>query len=242
MITDFGIATPMANEETDFAAFTAAVARALDDIGGGIMYLVVDKASRDRTLALCRELSARDTRFVTVWAPENRNVVDAYLRGFREICAAGHAYVVEMDAGLSHDPAEIPRFLDALEQGCECAFGSRYVAGGSNADSPASRQCLSRGGTILANALLGTRLRDMTSGFQAFQRGVVEDLLAHGLRSQAHFYQTEIRYLLRNRNAIEIPIAYKAPSPRVSRKAIWNSLGCLAHYARRRALGRAESV
>ncbi|MBC8126837.1 MAG: hypothetical protein H8M99_06805 [Gloeobacteraceae cyanobacterium ES-bin-144] len=55
--------------------------------------------------------------------------------------------------------------------------------------------------------------------------------------SKAHFYQTEIRYLLRREKAIEVPIHYRAPSPRVSQKAIRNSFAVLGHYTWLRLTG-----
>ena len=101
----------MANEEPEFATFSTAVIQVLDRLRGGQVFLVVDRVSTDRTLELCTELSARDGRFHTVWAPENRNVVDAYLRGYREALQHGAEILIEMDAGLSHDPRALPMFL-----------------------------------------------------------------------------------------------------------------------------------
>jgi len=238
---DYGLVVPMANEEPEFSEFIAALTSTLDRIGSGKVYFVVDSVSKDRTLELCRGISATDARFVTVWAPENRNVVDAYIRGYRE-AVKHHEFVIEMDAGLSHDPRAIPMFLRVLNEGNDCAFGSRFINGGSVWKSTWTRGFLSRAGTILSNALLGTRFHDMTSGFQGFHRDVVEDFVRFPLRSKAHFYQTEVRYLLRNRRYIEVPIHYRAPSPSVSRGAILDSLKVLFYYFVRRLTGRAESL
>ena len=95
---------------------------------------------------------------------------------------------------------------------------------------------------MLARYLLGVRFKDMTSGYQAFRRDVLVRLLQRPLLSKAHFYQTEVRYLLRREKAIEVPIHYRAPSPRVSRKAIVNSFAVLGHYTLRRVTGRAAAL
>ncbi|HUB68020.1 MAG TPA: glycosyltransferase [Candidatus Methylacidiphilales bacterium] len=232
----------MANEEQDFADFIRVFTEVLDFTGSGHVYFVVDNVSKDRTLDLCRELSTRDNRFHTIWAPENRYLVDAYLRGLREAVNNGHNYIIEMDAGLSHDPRAIPMFLRVLTEGNECAFGSRYINGGSMADSPPYRRFLSKAGTVAAHLLLGARLADMTSGFQGFSREVLSRLLAYPLRSKAHFYQTEVRHLLRNARLIEVPIHYRAPSPRVSPNAIRDSIKVLLHYFKLRLLGQSPSV
>lgn len=240
--TDWAVVVPMANEEQEFAPFIGELTAVLEQLGSGRVYIVVDRVSRDRTLDLCRELSARDHRFVTVWSPENRTVIDAYLRGFREAFRNGHDFIVEMDAGLSHDPRELPTFIRLLNEGYDCVFGSRFTRGGSMVESSIWRRFLSRGGTLLTNTLLGTRLSDMTSGFQGFRSEVIAKLLGYRLRSTAHFYQTEVRYLMRNCRGIEIPIRYRAPSPRVSRGAIANALGVLAYYTWQRFTGRAPAI
>jgi dolichol-phosphate mannosyltransferase len=227
---DWAAIVPMANESQDFAAFVGVLQPLMDRLGNGKMYFVIDKATKDNTLELSRELSARDPRFVTVWAPENRNVVDAYMRGLREAYEAGHELIIEMDAGLSHDPRAIPMFLRVLNEGNECAFGSRFCNGGSMADSSLFRKTLSRTGTLLSNTLLGTSMYDMTSGFQGFHRDVIGTVLSYPLLSKAHFYQTEMRYLLRKKRFAEIPIHYRAPSNSVSKKAIRNALEVLWHY------------
>ncbi len=240
--TDWCAIIPLANEEADFAPFVQALAEVMDITQGGRVYLVVDNASKDRTRELCEACAARDLRFTTVWAPENRNVVDAYLAGFRAALDGGHEIVIEMDAGLSHDPRAIPMFLRVLNEGNECAFGSRFINGGSVADSSWKRWFLSRVGTLLANGLLGTRMKDMTSGYQGFHRETLQKLLAYPLLSKAHFYQTEVRFLLRNRRLMEVPIHYKAPSPRVSQNAILDSFRVLFHYFALRLTFRAPSL
>ena len=139
-----------------------------------------------------------------------------------------------MDAGLSHDPMTLPLFLDVLNKGYECAFGSRFINGGSMHDSSLKRKFLSKAGTILANLLLGTKMYDMTSGYQGFHASVVEKFVKYKLLSKGHFYQTELRYLLRKTNYSEIPIQYRAPSPSVSIKSITNSFYVLIYYFIRR--------
>ncbi len=221
---------PLANEETELPELAAALRAVMDAMNGGKIYFVIDRVSKDKTLECCEKLAAEDPRFVTKWIPDNRNVVDAYINGFRAALKDGHEIFIEMDGGLSHDPRAIPAFLRALNEGNDCAFGSRYINGGSMVDSPLGRRVLSKGGTILARWLLGAKLADMTSGFQGFRRAVLEDLVDYPLLSKAHFYQTELRHLLRNQKLIEVPIHYRAPSPSVSKGAVRNSVTVLLHY------------
>lgn len=230
MFPDFAVIIPMANEEKDFHPFFEQLKNSLDKIGKGKVYFIVDNASKDNTLNICRQASLADSRFATVFEPANKNVVDAYLRGYKEAVENGHGIIIEMDAGLSHDPASLPLFLEKFNEGYECVFGSRFIKGGSMNESDFKRRFLSKGGTWLANVLLGSKLRDMTSGYQGFTKPIAKKIVERGLLSKAHFYQTEVRYLLRNKKQIEIPIQYRAPSPSVSQNAITNSLSVLFFY------------
>lgn len=239
---DFALVIPMANEERDFHPFTDEIIKVLDRLESGRVYFIVDSVSKDRTLEICKALSEKDSRFITIWSPENKNVVDAYIRGYKEALKQGHDIIIEMDAGLSHDPRAIPMFLRTLNEGNECAFGSRFINGGSIFKSTYKRTFLSRMGTVLSNVLLGTRLHDMTSGYQGFHASVVSQFVNYPLLSKAHFYQTELRYLLRKKRFREIPIHYRAPSPSVSQKAISNSINVLWHYFVLRLIGHAKII
>jgi len=236
------VVVPMANEEPDFAPFVAALSRSLDDLGGGHVFLVVDGVSVDRTRGLCETLGQTDSRYSLVWSPQNRNVVDAYLNGFRAALAAGYEWIIEMDAGLSHDPQALPQFLKGMAAGNDCVFGSRFVPGGSMRGSPFSRIFLSLAGSWAAQVFLGSKLRDVTSGYEGFRRDVVEKLVAYPLRSKAHFYQTEVRHLLRDRRWIEVPIIYRAPSPRVCQGALRNAVETLVYYTGLRVSGRSPRL
>lgn len=221
----------MANESDSFAEFISSLSAVIDEYPGASVYLVVDKASSDSTPELCRQLQEKDSRYHYVWAPDNKNVVDAYLRGFKEAMSEFPEFIVEMDGGGSHDPRALHAFIRAMKEGHECAFGSRYINGGSMNGSPFKRRFLSKFGSFVARVVLGCPMKDVTSGYEAFSYEVMEKILAYPLRSTAHFYQTELRYLLRKRNWIEVPIHYTSPSPRVSKKALANARRCLIYYA-----------
>ena len=79
-----------------------------------------------------------------------------------------------------------------IEEGYDCVFGSRFIKGGSMPDSTLRRKLISRGGSILANFLLGTKLKDMTSGFELFSSSALQMVVDKGIISKGHFFQTEI--------------------------------------------------
>jgi dolichol-phosphate mannosyltransferase len=171
---------------------------------------------------------------VVVFAPENRSVVDAYFRGYREALAGDFDWILEMDGGLSHLPEQIPRFVEAMAGGrYDFAGGSRFTPGGSF-DGPWSRYLISRGGTWLTNRLLGTKMHDMTSGFECFTRDVLAGVVARGVRSRAHFFQTEIRAAMHDLRWVEIPIDYGCPSKSVGKASVTEAFRVLWALRRER--------
>ncbi|MCI0704427.1 MAG: STELLO glycosyltransferase family protein [Planctomycetia bacterium] len=212
-----GVAVPLANEERSVGEFLERVLAQLTSEDR--VFCVVDNASRDRTRELVAEWSARDSRVVLVWAPENRCVVDAYFRGYRTALAAGCRWILEMDGGLSHLPEEIPLFIRAMEAGYDYVGGCRFMPGGGY-QGPWSRYLISRGGGFLSNLLLGTHMRDMTGGFECFSRAALEAVLKHGVRSRAHFFQTEIKTLMHSWKWTEVPIHYRNPSKSVGKSSL----------------------
>ncbi|HEX8722601.1 MAG TPA: hypothetical protein VF736_18435, partial [Pyrinomonadaceae bacterium] len=124
--------------------------------------------------------------------------------------------VLEIDAGFSHQPSDIPRFFEKMSEGFDCVFGSRFCPGGAVTESPLKRRVISRGGTLLTNLLLGTRLTDMTSGFELFSRAALQRVLRRGVNSRGHFFQTEIKAHCHGLRVAEVPIHYRAASPSVN--------------------------
>jgi dolichol-phosphate mannosyltransferase len=221
------IICPMANEADNAVAFARAV---LDQCTGfrSVTFLtVVDKASIDNTRQILEDLALGNPAVLVVWAPENRCTVDAYVRGYREALRRGADWILEIDAGFSHQPKDIPQFFDQMDKGFDCVFGSRFTKYGKITEGCQKRYLVSRGGTVLSNLLLGTSLADMTSGFEMFSRAALEHVLERGIRSRAHFFQTEIKVYCRNLKIIEVPIHYRSPSPRMKLSAITDALAQL---------------
>jgi dolichol-phosphate mannosyltransferase len=235
-----GITCPMANEADSCVSFVRSL---LQECGrfpfrGVRMFVVLDRVSTDGTRALLEEAARNESRLEVVWAPGNRCVVDAYVCGYKAALAAGCDWILEIDGGFSHDPADAPRFFQTMAQGYDCVFGTRFGEGGRFEESSLKRRFISRSGTILTNLLLGTGLSDMTSGFELFTRQALELVLARGIRSRAHFFQTEIKVFCRRLKCAEVPISYSHPSPHLSNAAVLEALGRLAGLFGQRLAGR----
>ncbi len=213
----------MANEAETAEAFITEVLAACEALGQVDLFAVLDRVSKDGTRDLLRTMAVSERRLHVVWAPENRCVVDAYVRGYREALATGADWILEIDAGYSHRPADIPDFLETIGQGYECAFGTRFGKGGKLVNSSMKRRVISQGGTLVTNLLLRTKLSDMTSGFQLFRRDVLEEILRKGIVSRSPFFQTEMKAYCMNRRFAEVPITYSMASHNVSAGSIKES-------------------
>ncbi len=233
-----GIVCPMANEARSAVRFVDAVLAECGryEFDSVTFFVVLDTVSRDDTRDLLEDHSLLRPQLRVVWAPETRGVAEAYVRGYREALAAGCDWILEIDAGFSHDPRSIGAFFEAMATGKDCVFGSRFGGGGQNLGT-VRRRAISRGGTALANLLLGTRLSDMTSGYELFSRATLEAILANGIRSKGPFFQTEIKAYCKDRRFAEIPIRYDAGSHGVGTAALAESLLNLARLFRRRLSG-----
>jgi dolichol-phosphate mannosyltransferase len=218
----------MANEEDTATRFVADVLTQCERFKEATFFVVLDRVCTDRTRETLTALARDESRLAVLWAPENRCVVDAYVRGYREALAGGFDWILEIDAGYSHQPADISRFIERIESGdWDCIFGSRFCKGGAIVRSSPARRMLSWSGTVLSNAVLGTRLRDMTSGFQLFRREVLSELLEIGITSRGHFFQTEMKYHCRGLRISEVPITYRAASPSVTLSSVTDALSVL---------------
>ncbi len=232
-----GVVTPMANEATTAVAFVDGVLAACASVpfASVTLFVVLDNVSRDGTRGLLEAHAVDHPELQVVWAPECAGVADAYVRGYREALAAGCDWILEIDAGFSHDPSEI-RLLIAAMDGHDCVFGSRFAAGAANLGTP-WRRGVSRGGTVLTNLVLGTHLTDMTGGFELFSRGALEHVLARGIRSHGPFFQTEIKVHCRDLRIAEVPIRYDSSSHHVGGRAIGEALANLGRLAGQRLAG-----
>ncbi len=219
------IVMPVANEE-------ATMGQILDEIlnlpyNNLYIYPVIDSYSRDRTEEIIREKEKTNNKVKCIFHEKSDGVVSCYLEGFKRALADGAELILEMDGGGSHLPSEIPVFLEMLNKGYDCVWGSRFIEGGSMREQPLYRRILSQGGTILANLVLGTKLKDMTSGFEGFQRGILEDMDLDAFLSKGHMYQTEMRYYCRNKHTLEVPIHYVGTASSLKTSSVTEALRLL---------------
>ena len=182
--------------------------RALEPLG--VRVLVIDDNSPDGTGEIADRLAA-DRDWLTVLHRERKEGLGpAYLAGFRQVLLSGPRYVLEMDCDFSHDPADVPRLIEACEADADLALGSRYVPGGRTADWGLARRVVSAGGSLYARTLLGVPVRDLTGGFKCFRREVLERIDLDAVRSKGYAFQIELTYraIQSGFRVVEVPIVF----------------------------------
>jgi dolichol-phosphate mannosyltransferase len=172
--------------------------------------LVVDDGSPDGTGELADRLATAHDNVRVLHRPRKEGLGPAYIAGFREALEGGAGLVLEMDADFSHDPAYLPRLLDAAKR-ADLVLGSRYVAGGGVSDWGPLRRAVSRGGSTYARWVLGVGVRDLTGGFKCFRREVLEAIDLDAISTRGYAFQVEMTYraIRQGFEVVEVPIIFR---------------------------------
>ncbi|QJY48657.1 polyprenol monophosphomannose synthase [Pseudonocardia broussonetiae] len=208
--------------------------------------LVVDDNSPDGTGELADALAAADPRISVLHRTAKDGLGAAYLAGFAHALGGPHQVVVEMDADGSHAPEDLPALLDALRD-ADLVLGSRYVPGGAVRNWPAHREWLSRGGNLYSRLALGVPIRDITGGYRAFRRQVLEELDLGEVASQGYCFQVDVAYraVLAGFRVREVPITFverERGASKMSRSIVTEALWLVTRWGAQRLLRRSPAT
>jgi len=232
------IVCPMANEQESARQFTLDLLSRCTSFKSIEMFAVLDNTCCDSTKTIMQALAFDEPRLHVVWAPENRSVVDAYMRGYQEALASKADWILEIDAGYSHSPNDLAHFFPHIHPGTDCVFGSRFCPGGSISNSSFKRLLVSKLGSISSRWLLGVNLSDMTSGYEMFSRETLQAVMDRGIVSRGHFFQTEIKAYCRKMRWVEVPIHYQNASGNIPQAALNDAIKGLLRLFSLRLRGR----
>jgi len=202
------VVVPTYNERENLEGLVAAVLAALPEAS----VLVVDDSSPDGTGEMADALAADDPRVAVLHRPAKEGLGVAYRDGFR--CALdrpGTRAVVQMDADFSHDPSDLPRLLTPLMHEADLVLGTRYLPGGGTVGWPLHRQLISRAGTLFARTVLLLPYRDLTGGFKAWRREVLEAVRLRESSASGYGFQVETTWWAHRRGAkiVQVPIIFR---------------------------------
>ncbi len=198
---------PTYNEADNLAELVPALRKAVPDIG----IVVVDDDSPDRTADVARRLGEEHGGVDVLVRRDRRGLGSAYRDGFRWAIERGADVCVQIDADLSHDPADLPALLANVEHGADLAIGSRYVPGGRTESWTWRRRWLSRWGNRYAAGLLGLAVNDATAGYRAYRADSLEAMAFEDVTAEGYGFQIEMTHRLVRAGGriVEFPIEFR---------------------------------
>ena len=172
--------------------------------------LVVDDNSPDGTGEKADELAAAHPNVHVLHREGKGGLCGAYVAGFQWGLERDYTVLCEMDADGSHAPEQLRLLLDEIDDGADVVIGSRYVPGGKVVNWPKKRWILSKGGNIYISLMLGAGLTDMTAGYRAYRRDVIESLDLDELSNAGYIFQVDLawRAVSGGFDVREVPITF----------------------------------
>lgn len=207
MPADTLIIVPTYNERENLPA----VVQRLQNLSVAVDVLVVDDTSPDGTGELADQLAAADPSIHVLHRTEKNGLGRAYLAGFAWALERGYEFIFEMDADFSHNPADIPRFLEAArEHDADLVLGSRYRDGIRVINWPLNRLLLSLWGGFYTRLITGMPISDPTGGFKCFRRRALASLNLGTVQSNGYSFQIELTHRIwrRGGKVVEVPIIF----------------------------------
>jgi dolichol-phosphate mannosyltransferase len=192
--------------------------------------LVVDDSSPDGTAAVAQRVAKELGQIDVLVRPKKTGLGEAYRAGFAVGIERGYEVLVQMDADLSHDAAALPSILAETHKGADLTIGSRYVPGGSIPHWPWHRRGMSRWGNRYSGFMLACGIRDMTSGYRAYRREILETVDYAATRAVGYGFQIELAYRVSRADGtiVEVPITFSdrvrghsKMSPAVAFEELW---------------------
>jgi dolichol-phosphate mannosyltransferase len=200
------VCLPTYNERENLEPMLRALGNVL---GPDDRVLVIDDGSPDGSGEIADRLK-KELGFVDVLHREQKEGLGrAYIAGFAWALEHGAELVLEMDCDFSHNPADVPRLIEAAS-GADLVLGSRYVAGGGTRNWSRVRRAISTGGSFYARTLLHVPIRDLTGGFKCYRRQVIETIGPGTISARGYAFQIETTYrtLRAGFRVREIPIIF----------------------------------
>jgi len=169
----YSIVVPLHNEQENVTDLYDRLKAVMEVKGEPFELVLVDDGSRDRTFHLLRQIAAVDSRVTVVKLRRNFGQTSALAAGFDH---SRGEYIIAMDGDLQHDPADIPIFLEKIEEGYDIVSGWRK----QRIDNLWLRRIPSRCANWLMAKLSGVDIHDFGTTFKAYRREVIQNIPLYG--------------------------------------------------------------
>jgi dolichol-phosphate mannosyltransferase len=171
--------------------------------------LVVDDNSPDGTGKLADELAAQHSSVNVLHRTEKNGLGRAYIAGFKWALEQGYEFVFELDGDLSHNPDDIPMFLEAARD-ADLVIGSRYLNGIRIINWPLSRLMLSKSAAKYVHIVTGMPFTDPTGGYKCFRQRALRSIELESIHSNGYSFQIEMTHKLwrQGMRIVEVPIIF----------------------------------
>lgn len=183
------IVIPTYNEKENIIKIIDRIHSVVEDIN----ILVVDDNSPDGTGELVKNKMKDDSRIHIIEREGKLGLGTAYCKGFEYCLDKGFDYIFEMDADFSHDPIEIPNFLEAIKEN-DLVLGSRYIKGVNVINWPLKRLLLSYFANMYTRFVTGMKIKDATGGFKCFRATLLSKIDLSSVKTNGYGFQIEMTY------------------------------------------------
>lgn len=208
--------------------------------------LIVDDNSPDGTGDLAEKLASTHPQLNVLHRPKKAGLGPAYCAGFQWALGQQYQFIFEMDGDLSHNPDDIPAFLEAAQQ-ADLVLGSRYCNGIRVINWPLRRLMLSLAAAKYVQIVTGMPFSDPTGGFKCFRRSTLQSINLEDVHSSGYSFQIELTHKVwrQGLRIAEVPIIFtdrfqgtSKMSPRIVREALRITWKMLFQNRFRRSPGR----
>lgn len=201
---------------------------AIQDLGIAADILIVDDNSPDGTAGIVKQLQAGAQNVHLIERTGKMGLGTAYVEGFRFAIQHQYDFIFQMDCDFSHDPAELPNFINAMEH-ADLVIGSRYLHGMNVVNWPLKRLLLSYGANVYTRIVTGIPVKDSTGGFKCFRRSVLEAVALDDVHAGGYAFQIEMNYRSWKKGfrIKEIPIVFTdriEGISKMSKHIIWEAI------------------
>jgi dolichol-phosphate mannosyltransferase len=206
-VNDTLIIVPTVNERENLPL----MAQKLLSLPVKVDVLVMDGNSSDGTAQIADELAAKHPEIHVIHEAKKSGLGRAYIAGFKWALEKGYEFIFEIDCDFSHDPDEIPRFLEAAKnKNADAVLGSRYDGGVRVVNWPLKRLMLSRSAGVYVRVITGMPFTDPTGGYKCFRRRALQAINLDEVKSDGYSFQIEMTHRLwrDGYKIVEVPIVF----------------------------------